>query len=42
MQGIWIQWNGMVDCNGGMEWWNGNKLDTSDLHVQTTSKQNHL
>ena len=21
--GVWIQWNGMVDWNGGMEWWTG-------------------
>ena len=21
--GIWIQWNGMVDWNSGMEWWTG-------------------
>jgi len=20
--GVWIQWNGMVDWNGGMEYWN--------------------
>ena len=22
-QAVWIQWNGMVDWNGGMEWWTG-------------------
>jgi len=21
--GVWIQWNGMVDLKGGMEWWTG-------------------
>ena len=20
---VWIQWNGMVEWNGGLEWWNG-------------------
>jgi len=23
LQGVWIQWNGMVDWNAGMEQWNG-------------------
>ena len=23
MSGVWIQWNGMVDRNDGMEWWTG-------------------
>ena len=22
-KGVWIQWNGMMDLNGGMEWWTG-------------------
>ena len=25
-KGIWIQWNGMVDWNGGMEWWKWTRI----------------
>ena len=25
IKGIWSQWNGIVEWNSGMEWWNGTK-----------------
>ena len=47
MQGVWIQWNGMMDWNSGMDWnggieWNVDKLDGlmgSHLLIMTTSEQ---
>ena len=31
VEGIWIQWNGMVDWNGMVEW-NGGEIESQNYH----------
>ena len=33
-EGVYIQWNGMVEWNSGMDYWNGGMLHRTYLIIQ--------